>query len=120
MDNFDDVDLQKAKFDFKNFKESGASWLTRFLLRFWPSLGLVRLTKEFGLDPKLISKANNLFLKVKRIDIVPSVSGERGFQIILDKSTALYFNQDGDHFVFDGVETGKYEGGDITIFDNFK
>ncbi len=120
MDNFDDVDAEKIKSNFKSLKEGGASWFTRVLLRLWPVKGVRRLTREFGLDPELMERANDLFSKAKRIDIIPSVSGQRGFQIILDKSTALYFYQDGDHFVFDGSETGEYEGGDVTIFDNLK
>lgn len=120
MDNLQDFDPEKIKFDFKNFKESGVSWWTRILLRFWPSKGLARLTKEFGMDPEVMEKANDLFFNVKRIDIVPSASGGRGFQIILDKSTALYFYQDGDRFIYDGSETGEYESGDVTIFDNLK
>jgi hypothetical protein len=27
---------------------------------------------------------------------------------------------DGDHFVYDGFEVGKYDKGDITIFDDIK
>ena len=68
----------------------------------------------------MMEKANNLFSGVGRVDIFPSMSAQRGFQIILNKSTALYFHQDGDHFVFDGSETGEYDGGDVTIFDKLK
>ncbi|MEK7212756.1 MAG: hypothetical protein AAB686_03700 [Patescibacteria group bacterium] len=120
MENFDDLGGKGTKFDFKNFKDSGVSLITRLLLRFWPSRGVGRLAREFGLSDKLMEKANGLFLNVQRIDIVPSKSGERGFQIILDKSTALYFYQDGDHFIYDGCEVGKYERGEVTIFDRLK
>ena len=120
MDDVEDVDPKNGIFDFKNLKESGVSWYTRFLLRFFPFQGLRRLTREFGLNPDTMEKANDLFFNIKRIDIIPSASGERGFQIILDKSTALYFYQDGDHFVYDGSETGEYESGEVTIFDGLK
>ena len=104
----------------EEFKENNVSWFTRALLRIWPAKGLSRLAKEFGMDPKLMEKAGNLFSEIKRVDIVPSLSGQRGFQIILNKSTALYFYQDGDHFVFDGAETGEYESGDVTVFDRLR
>ena len=40
--------------------------------------------------------------------------------IVIDRSTALYFYQDSDHFKYDGFEIGEYEKGDVTIFDNFR
>ncbi|MFH1990390.1 MAG: hypothetical protein ABIJ19_00855, partial [Patescibacteria group bacterium] len=56
----------------------------------------------------------------RRIDILPSESGLRGFVVVLDRKTAIYFYQDGDHFVYDGFEMGRYDKGDVTIFDNTK
>ncbi len=121
MNNFEDFDFEGYEVKkLKDFKDKRVSLLTRLLLRFWPQKGLSYLTKDLGMDPEIMEKANDLFSRVKRIDIFPSVSGGRGFQIILDKSTALYFYQDGDHFVFDGSEVGEYEGGDVTIFDHLK
>lgn len=120
MDDFKDIDIKKIKFDAKNLKEGGVSWLTRLFLKFWPAKGVLMLAKELGMGTELMSRANNLFIDTERIDIIPSKSGERGFQIILNKSTALYFYQDGDHFAFDGAEVGEYEGGDITIFDHIR
>jgi hypothetical protein len=118
MDNLDDLNPETIMFDMKNFKRSGVSWFTRLLLRFWPRKGVVRLAREFGLNSGLMEEAESLFSRVKRVDLVPSRSGERGFQIILNRSTALYFYQDGDHFVYDGSEAGEYAGGDVTVLDD--
>ena len=120
MHNFDDCDLPEGEHNLEEKKDKKVSLLIRILLRLWPQKGLTHLAREFGMNPKSMEKANNLFSKVKRIDIIPSASTERGFQIILDKSTALYFYQDDDHFIFDGSEVGEYEGGDVTIFDHLK
>ncbi len=117
MDKRDDVDSEKITFDFKNLKESGVSWWTRILLRISPLRGVKRLSRELGVDPDLAEKAHEVFSGAKRIDIISSQSGERGFQLIIDGSTALYFYQHGDHFVYDGWENGEYEKGDITVFD---
>lgn len=120
MEDLENFNPKKTEFDTQSFKDGDVSWLTRFLLRIWPGKGLACLTREFGMDPEQMEKANSLFFNVKRVDIIPSESGERGFQIILDNATALYFNQEGDHFVYDGSETGEYDNGDTTIFDDLK
>lgn len=120
MNEFKEPDFKNVKFDLKSFKDGNISWQTRFLLRFWPTRGLSRLAKELGLNSQLMEESQNLFSKVSRIDIIPDNSGERGFQIILDKLTALYFYQEGDHFIFDGSEAGEYENGDVTIFDRLR
>ncbi len=78
------------------------------------------LARKFGLSNDVAEEADHLFRRVERIDIFLSRAGNRGFQIILDGTTALYFNQDGDHFVYDGWEVGKYEKGDVTLFDNVR
>ena len=81
---------------------------------------MVRLAKKIGIANPLFGEAHNLFSKVKRIDLVPLKFGYRGFMIVLDKKTALYFHQDHDHFVYDRFEMGKYEKGDVTIFDDLR
>lgn len=117
-DNLDDIlDGERVRWNFKNLKESGVDWWTRFLLRVSPLRGVKRLSRQFGIDPDVADKAHVLFENIKRVDIVPSKSGFRGFQLILDQSTALYFYQDGDHFVYDGFEAGDYEKGNVTVFD---
>lgn len=112
-----DFEGKKVKFDLKNLRESGVSFWTRLLLRFWPLAGIKNLSRELGVDPELAEQAHKAFENTKRIDLVPSASGGRGFQIIIDRSTSLYFYQDGDHFVYDGFENGEYKKGDVTIFD---
>ena len=119
--DLEDINHGKIKFDFKNLnKKGGVSWWTRFFLRIWPLKGIKLLTRELGLDSRHMEKANDLFLDVEQVDIIPLKFGERGFQIILDKSTALYFYQNGNHFVYDGSEVGEYDKGDVTIFDDAK
>lgn len=121
MEDFDpeDFDLNKIKFDLKSLKEDGISWFTRFLLRVWPVMGVKKLARELGFDSRKMEKADKLFAG-KKVDIVPLDGGQRGFQIIIDRATALYFYQDGDHFVYDGSEVGEYEKGDVTVFDKVK
>ncbi len=96
------------------------TWFTKLMFKFWPSLAMARFAKKIGITNPLFDEAQNLFSQVRRIDILPLKLGYRGFMIILDKKTALYFCQDGDHFVYDGFEMGKYERGDVTIFDDKK
>lgn len=113
-DNIGDIE-----FNFDNLKKDGIGWLTRFLLRVWPAVGIKILARKLGFNSKEMEKADELF-SGKKIDIVPLKGSTRGFQIILDNSTALYFYQDGDQFVYDGPEAGKYDKGDVTIFDDIK
>lgn len=89
----------------------------KFILKFFPKLFFRIVAKEKNL-PVDIVKVQDLFSKFKRIDIFPSISGGRGFILILDRKLALYFYQDGDHFIYDGFEVGDYEKGDVTVFDN--
>lgn len=95
--------------------------LTRLLFRFSRAMGFKRLNKKLGIENDKFDKADELFRRTESIDIFPlsSASG-RGFMLVLDRKTALYFYQDGDHFKYDGFEMGEYEKGDITIFDNIK
>ena len=94
------------------------SWLTRTLLSFALPWGLGRLAKELGGPSiEMSKKAHALFAKTERIDVVPSRSTMRGFQLVIDSILSLYFVQDGDHFVYDGFELGPYEDGDVTVFD---
>lgn len=113
-------EMETAHKNYKNLKELGVGWWTRLLLRFAPMAGLKRVTQTFGGNFDFAEKAQELFGQTERIDIVPCSSDSRGFMLILNKSTALYFYQDGDHFTYDGFEVGEYDGGEVTVFDQPK
>ena len=93
------------------------NWLTKWLLKFWPSLAMRFLSRKSGTSWALTNKLHRVLGQVNRVDITPTVGG-RGFVIILDSKISLHFYQDHDHFAYDGFEVGEYEGGDVTIFDN--
>ncbi len=97
-------------------KEIKINWFVRLLLRLWPSMAMRYFSRQMGIVNPIFDKANELFSRTERIDLIPTGIG-RGFMIIIDRKTALYFYQDGDHFVYDGFEMGEYEKGDVTIFD---
>ncbi|MDP2812130.1 MAG: hypothetical protein Q8O32_00360 [bacterium] len=96
------------------------SRFTKLLLKFWPNVVLKKMARKMGIKNPLFENAHQLFSKVGRIDFFPLSSSSRGFMIILDKKTALYFYQDGDHFIYDGYEIGEYDKGNVTIFDSLK
>lgn len=95
-------------------------WFTKMLLRFWPILAMKCLAKKMGINNPLFDQFHAVFSKVKRVDLLPLRSSCRGFMVVLDEKTALYFYQDGDHFIYDGFEMGEYDKGDVTIFDGIK
>jgi hypothetical protein len=98
-------------------KELKIDWLAKLLFNVWPKMGVKYLAFKMGIDDSDARNSHDLFSKVKRIDIFPAKSGLRGFIIILDNKTGLYFFQDGDHFKYDGYELGSYKKGDVTLFD---
>ena len=120
MDKFDrekfEAELKEMgiEYDPGAFK---ASFWTRLMLKFRPTLGLKMFNKEQGVSNDIFEKAHDLFSKTKRIDIFPLAGGKRGFILVLDSDTALFFYQDGDHFKYDGFEMGEYAKGDVSIFD---
>ena len=95
-------------------------WWERVLLNFFPFLTLKLMAKKIKINNLVFDKLHEVFDKTKRIDIFPYCDNERGFILVLDQETALYFNQDGNSFKYDGFEMGKYNQGDITIFDHLK
>ncbi|MFH1162362.1 MAG: hypothetical protein V1696_03790 [Candidatus Jorgensenbacteria bacterium] len=99
-------------------KEIKISWYTRLLLKLWPRAAITFLARQQGIKNSPFGPLHDIFSGVERVDIVPYQPGSRGFMIILDRHTALYFNQNGNHFAYDGFEVGEYSGGDVTIFDN--
>jgi len=115
------LDLARAN-DTKNMpnarKEIKIGGFIKLLLKFWPRVAIVLLARQQGIKDSPFGQLHDIFSGVERVDIVPYQPGSRGFAIILDRHTALYFNQNGDHFAYDGFEVGEYGGGDVTIFDN--
>ena len=101
-------------------KKLKLNWLTKLLLKFWPALAMKHFAKEMGIENPLFDKAHEVFSEIGRIDFFPFSGGHRGFMIVLDRKTALYFYQNGDHFEYDGYEMGEYDKGDITIFDGIR
>ena len=101
-------------------KKLRINWFTKLLLKFWPTLAMKRFAKDIGIKNPIFDKAHEAFSKIERIDFFPLQGGHRGFLLVLDRKTALYFYQDSDHFVYDGYEMGEYDKGDVTIFDDIK
>jgi len=111
--------------DKKLLEELGAEpmdvpWHIRLLMKYWPGMAMRVLAKKFNLGTPVFDKLHEVFAATERIDFFPSESGSRGFLIVLDGKTALYFNQDGDHFIYDGFEMGEYDKGDVTVLDKLK
>ena len=116
MDNdLDEIDGLKPG-DTSRLKLS--QW-EKFKLKFFPMMALKSFAKRLGAEDFDIDNLHQVFSKTSRIDLV-SLSGSRGFMIILDGKVSLWFYQDGDHFKYDGFEIGEYDKGDVTIFDNLK
>ena len=91
---------------------------TKLLLKFWPKLSMKRMAQKMGIENPIFDKVHEIFSQIKRVELLPLQSGNRGFMLVLDSKTTFYFYQDGDHFIYDGFEMGEYEKGDVTIFDN--
>jgi len=123
MDKFEREKLEEElkesgiEYDPKAFKPGP---LIRLMLRLSPTTGFKILNKKLGIKNDAFDKAHEAFSNIKRVDIFPTAAGGRGFILVLDKKTALYFYQNGDHFIYDGFELGEYDGGDVTIFDGLK
>lgn len=94
------------------------TWLDKLLLKLWPKLEMRRLAKNMAIDNVVFDKLHEVFGRVKTVDIFPNHGNRRGFILVLDRQTALFFDQDGDHFKYDGWEMGEYNKGEVTIFDN--
>lgn len=93
--------------------------LNRFLFKRWPSMAMRLFAKEIGIKNVVFHKAHELFYGVDRVDFFPS-HGDRGFVLVVDRKTALFFFQDGDHFEYDGFEMGEYTKGDVTVLDGIQ
>lgn len=104
--------------DSKNEQSNKISWLDKLFLKLWPNLEMRRMAKRMAVDNVMFNKLHEVFRGVKIIDIFPYSGNNRGFILALDRQTALFFNQDGGHFEYDGFEMGQYNKGEVTIFDN--
>lgn len=96
------------------------TWLDKILLKFWPNHEMRRLAQKMKINQVVFEKLHEIFYKTQTIDLFPVAGNSRGFILVLDRQTAIFFYQDGDHFSYDGFEMGKYAKGDVTIFDDFK
>lgn len=100
------------------FKDPPLSLFERFLIAFFPKGFLRHVAKLKGVD-KRVDAAYKLFRQKDRVDLFPFGSGEgRSLILVLNKELALFFEQEGDHFMFDGFEMGKYIPGDVSVFDD--
>ena len=104
----------------ENLKKSKMPWYNKLLFRFWPTMAFKLIAKDIKIENVVFDKLHDIFGQTKRIDIFPSISDSRGFILVLDRETALYFYQDGDHFIYDGFEMGEYEKGKVTVFDHLR
>ncbi len=111
MDNKDKISL-KGDFQIPIYK--------KLLLKFWPKMAMKILAQEIGIENIIFDKLHEVFAKSQRVDIFPAFSNSRGFILVIDNQTALFFYQDGDKFVYDGFEMGEYEKGDVTVFDSLR
>jgi len=96
------------------------TWLDKILLKFWPDQEMRRLAKRMKINQVVFEDLHEIFHKTETIDIFPVAGNSRGFILVLDRQTAIFFYQDGDHFSYDGFEMGQYVKGDVTIFDDLK
>ena len=112
---------KKANKDFRSDDSSyGLAWYERWLLRIAPRLMIGHMLRKSGVDAVDLV-ATYKFFGNKRIDLIPLDSRKgRGFLLVLDQKVSLWFFQDGDHFVYDGFEVGRYRQGEVTIFDNLE
>ncbi len=103
-----------------NIKALAMPWWKKILFKFYPKMALRLMARKMKINNVIFDKLHDVFDKTDRVDIFPTSGNERGFILVLDRQTALYFYQDGGHFKYDGFEMGKYEKGDVTIFDDLK
>lgn len=93
-------------------------WYELLFLRFSPRYFLRRAAKREGIDARKLEATQEVFCEHDRIDFFPfSDQQGRSCVLVINRTYALFFEQNGDHFVFDGFEMGKYNPGDVTVFD---
>ncbi len=94
------------------------SFIHKLLLKHCPTLAMRIFAKNIDINI-IFDKAHEALFRTERIDFFPNVGG-RGLIMVIDCKTALFFYQEGEHFVYDGYEMGKYNKGDVTIFDDLR
>ena len=102
--------------DEKEF-DTKISWLDKGLMMLFPHAAIRRIGKKMGIENSPFEAAHLLFDGVARVDVLPLAGDRRGFMLVLDRNTALYFYQEGDGFAYDGFELGEYRVGDVFIFE---
>jgi len=112
MDN-EEIDGLKAG----DTSRLGIPWYHKLLLKVAPSLFMKVWASSMDLDYKKVDSAYKLFHDAKiHIQPLSGITG-RGFIVFIDNKLSLWFNQNGDHFKYDGYEMGEYDGGEVTVFD---
>jgi hypothetical protein len=101
--------MNQKNFDFREAE--------RLFVDHEPDEAVEILARKMGVKNIIFKELHHAFFEVKRVDIFPCNGGSRGFILVLDRETALFFYQKGDHFIYDGFEIGPYAKGDVTIFD---
>lgn len=101
-------------------KKLELDWWTRMLFILSPFRALCRVAEKMGVSPDIAMMAHDLFVDVKCVEIARTASDQRGFILTINRNTALYFYQDGDHFAYDGFEMGTYDPGDVQVFDRIE
>src|SRR3989338_6423090 len=99
--NFGDYTEQELRELDEMVKEGrkSVSWKDRMMLKFFPKAYFRKAEKEMGIVVPSFDKLHEAFAKTDRIDLFPLNSSRgRGFLLVLDQKTALYFYQDGDKF----------------------
>lgn len=93
----------------------------KWLVKLWPAMAMRVLARKCGYDSKLSEKAQDLFLETKTVELHPLTSSMgRGYSLVIDRKLALFFYQDGDHFVYDGYESGESNPGNVQVFDRLE
>ena len=96
-------------------------WHTKLLLKLRPKLYMRLAARRMGIKNPVFDQAHDLFSKSERIDLFPRGGSDgRSITMVIDRKTALFFYQDGDHFKYDGFEMGEYGKGEVTVFDQIK
>lgn len=90
----------------------------RFLDEYFPALVDAIAWMSGGAGYRNLSRLHRALSASERVDLIPFDWGRRGFVVLLDHEVALHFTQDGDGFAYAGYDTGDFDAGDVTLFDD--